>query len=652
MISQQSEAGSSRFPESEAAHHDPATSTSMHTITSRNHSCQTDPISRQAKGCQVSQVKPRIRSKAVNAVRVMVNAAVQTDHVVISYAAPPQEKKSSSPKKTAVEIPSPMVSPIKHMDDRSQDTDPDYTPSNLSFREAEEECITEETVLRPKKPPSPDFVKQRKYIVFEENLLQLFQNCPVCPDGISHGYIQERPGSGYGTMVKIRQVCDDCGYERTWDSQPVQHQIPLGNLMLSAAILFSGSQVSQVLRMLQILNVATYTRQTYQRHQREYLIPTVINSWKAQQEDLLNELRLIEGGVQLAGDCRNDSPGHSAKYGTYTLLEQTTKKVIDLQQVQSNEAGNSNACELLGFRRGMSFLTETHGLTVRSLVTDRHRSIAAFVRDDLKVNNPRCRELQHYNDVWHTAKGLGKKIIKIGVSSPEVMLWKKSIVNHVYYTAATAPAENRRAFLRDMWLSVDNHIHDVHEHDSEYYPYCDHVHLIYDRNKEWLARDTVGSIKLSELLTSDRVVKDIQNLTPDFQTSSLEAFHSLVVHFAPKHTHFGWLGQMARTMLAAMHHNENAARMQRVTRDGVPQYRICFPKYKPGQHTVRALKTDPTHQYAFQLMATLLRDHADGPAALRNSIQEIRGEQPPPLAAAFEHPDKADAVEQHLTRFR
>ena len=45
-------------------------------------------------------------------------------------------------------------------------------------------------------------------------------------------------------------------------------------------------------------------------------------------------LREIEGGLQLAGDCRNDSLGHSAKYGTYTLVEQTTKKVISLQVIQ------------------------------------------------------------------------------------------------------------------------------------------------------------------------------------------------------------------------------------------------------------------------------------------------------------------------------
>ena len=45
-------------------------------------------------------------------------------------------------------------------------------------------------------------------------------------------------------------------------------------------------------------------------------------------------LREMKGSLQFAGDCRNDSPGQSAKYGTYTLVEQMTKKVIDLQLIQ------------------------------------------------------------------------------------------------------------------------------------------------------------------------------------------------------------------------------------------------------------------------------------------------------------------------------
>ena len=36
----------------------------------------------------------------------------------------------------------------------------------------------------------------------------------------------------------------------------------------------------------------------------------------------------------VAGDGRADSPGHSAKYGCYTLVELTCNKVIDFKLVQ------------------------------------------------------------------------------------------------------------------------------------------------------------------------------------------------------------------------------------------------------------------------------------------------------------------------------
>ena len=31
----------------------------------------------------------------------------------------------------------------------------------------------------------------------------------------------------------------------------------------------------------------------------------------------------------LAGDDRCDSPGHNAKYGTYSVMEVTTEKIVD-----------------------------------------------------------------------------------------------------------------------------------------------------------------------------------------------------------------------------------------------------------------------------------------------------------------------------------
>lgn len=45
-------------------------------------------------------------------------------------------------------------------------------------------------------------------------------------------------------------------------------------------------------------------------------------------------LKAGAGGVKLAGDSRADSPGYSAKYGTYSFIETTLNKVVDVQVVQ------------------------------------------------------------------------------------------------------------------------------------------------------------------------------------------------------------------------------------------------------------------------------------------------------------------------------
>ena len=87
-----------------------------------------------------------------------------------------------------------------------------------------------------------------------------------------------------------------------------------GNLLLSAATLYSGSMISQTLRMLKILRVQCFLHQTYHKHQKNFLIPVGIEMWKEEQEKLVERFSNLSGGVVLSGDGRSDSPGHSAKY--------------------------------------------------------------------------------------------------------------------------------------------------------------------------------------------------------------------------------------------------------------------------------------------------------------------------------------------------
>ena len=52
------------------------------------------------------------------------------------------------------------------------------------------------------------------------------------------------------------------------------------------------------------------------------------------------------GSVDVCGDGRCDSPGHSAKYGTYTLMDEKTNLIIEFSVVQVTEVTSSNAMSI------------------------------------------------------------------------------------------------------------------------------------------------------------------------------------------------------------------------------------------------------------------------------------------------------------------
>ena len=49
---------------------------------------------------------------------------------------------------------------------------------------------------------------------------------------------------------------------------------------------------------------------------------------------LLSKLVKKQQGLVLGGDGRSDSPGHSAKYGSYSILELNINKIVDRKLVQ------------------------------------------------------------------------------------------------------------------------------------------------------------------------------------------------------------------------------------------------------------------------------------------------------------------------------
>ena len=132
--------------------------------------------------------------------------------------------------------------------------------------------------------------------------------------------------------------------------------------------------------------------------------------------------------------------------------------------------------------------------------------------------------------------------------------WIKSITNHMYWCTASAP-DGDGQLMANRWKSLMSHL--IDQHDD-----CFHLPLG-DRRKKWLTpgiyvatqyitimiKLILGSKAcelLSDIILNKNLLGDITKLSPSYQTSSLESYHSVVNHFAPKLLGFSFVGMHCR----------------------------------------------------------------------------------------------------------
>ena len=93
------------------------------------------------------------------------------------------------------------------------------------------------------------------------------------------------------------------------------------------------------------------------------------------------EIWLVLGkkSLILCGGGRSDCPGHSAKYGTYVLMEQFLDVIVDIEIIDKRETGGvSTNMEVTGLRKLLERIVGK--LVVSEIVTDASTSIIALVR--------------------------------------------------------------------------------------------------------------------------------------------------------------------------------------------------------------------------------------------------------------------------------
>ena len=233
-----------------------------------------------------------------------------------------------------------------------------------------------------------------------------------------------------------------------------------------------------------------------------------------------------------------------------------------------------------GLHRCLSFLKE-HDLDVEVLVTDRHKQINKWLRE-------KHSDVKHYYDIWHVAKGIPiakwssydhpylvclytgfrKKLEKLGKQKgcELVCEWQKSIINHLYWCVSSSSNDDNddnSELVKAKWLSLDNHVHNVHKSTvksflnvstEDFEAGIKRKNGLKDVSGIYLYKhvivlfivDTKASEKLTPLLLNSNHLKDITRLSSSYQTSSLESFHNIVIHFAPKSIAFSYMGMKSR----------------------------------------------------------------------------------------------------------
>ena len=209
------------------------------------------------------------------------------------------------------------------------------------------------------------------YFVHARKLKQLLRYCPDCGSLVDQEDTKVY-GNHEGTLMTVELTCvNSCTY--TWKSQKEKNAKGSVNIMLTSAITLSGIMLEKFQQLASLLNLRSISNSTFYSLRREYVVPAIAKEWEKEQNLVIASIREKGEPVMLAGDGRADSPGHSAKYGTYTMMNVDTDKIVDFEVVQVMDVKNSNAMEKQGFIDTLSRIESN--CEVIGISTDRHLQI-------------------------------------------------------------------------------------------------------------------------------------------------------------------------------------------------------------------------------------------------------------------------------------
>ena len=477
---------------------------------------------------------------------------------------------------------------------RTSSEDTDQLPTELDVESDSEGCSTDgddeyipgpalassrsgDKVIRKTQMKTKGKVSNRTYpiswvYVNIQQLLLLFSYCFKCG-----GKILSCQPRFTGIAISIDFVCSMCtlgNRTSTWHSSPILKRQFLINVKHSCSLMMSGLRFQSVQNFWNLMELPTLSRSRFGKLVRRWLFPVIYRMYTDGKKRICDRLRKKNNDgvdVVLCGDAQFDSPGYSAKFCTYTIMDCGSNEVVDFSVLQKGQV--SGGLEHQAFRQVWEGLVADQGITANDLVIDRQATIN-------KIVDEKFPDTEVSFDIWHMAKSLASHLRTTAKSHPKINTWHRSIVNHLWYSCKTSKGSPDLAV--EIFHSCLFHVLNIHNWKSKRlihltikglresisgkrpYPrkpvlfmHCKHGYISKrdSRSTVWFNAEDDDYAALFKVVTATRYSNDLRKCAKFLHTGKLESFHSMKLLYLPKLHSFEIDTMIILTMLAAAQNN-------------------------------------------------------------------------------------------------
>lgn len=413
-----------------------------------------------------------------------------------------------------------------------------------------------------------------------KQLKDLFNFCGKCGKPV-----EEKSLRYDGALITISYSCQ-AGHRVVWRSGDTGNRQALINVELVAAAKMNGVGFTALQELFKTLEMPFISNKTFYNIAKRWLYPVIYKEFTKVRTEIITELKVTDN-IMLCGDAQFDSPGYSAKFCTYTIMNCKSNKVVDTLVIQKGQYSGElekQACQEL-----LNILITEDGLEISKFVNDRHQGISKMMRE----NYP---SIYHAYDIWHMAKSLRKKLSKISKKHPKIGRWTNQLINHLWWSSEHC--NKSPELLVEIFHSSLFHVLNIHKwgskkvihrkfaelRGSKPYPKILETEANIGKNKkpkkgvakqpmvnfncwhptitngrarktDWFQVDDADFKALFKALTSTKFSNDLKKCSEFLHTGSLESLHSTKIRYLPKSTAYTINTSIIMTMFAVLIHN-------------------------------------------------------------------------------------------------